>query len=171
MKTLKTLLTCAALVGASMAHAQPTYDQMVSDFSGPYIGVKAGFNFSRASGATEKPSHTTFFPGVVVGYGFNAGPVLLGAEAFMDFHDGSATKKDGGIDAKIGYPVGQFMPYARLGVKVGWPASAFHYGLGVEYQFTKNVSMFTEWTHDSANAYDTRWTNNSVTVGANYRFK
>jgi outer membrane immunogenic protein len=171
MKKFKPLFICATIVGAGMAHAQPTHDQLVADFSGPYVGVKAGANFSSASGAMAKPSHTTFFPGLVVGYGFNLGPVVLGAEAFADLHHGSATYKDGGVDAKIGYPINRFMPYARLGVTTDWPSSAFHYGIGIEYRFTKNVSLFSEWTHDAANAYNTHWVNNSITVGANYRFK
>ncbi|WP_336602767.1 outer membrane protein [Paraburkholderia bengalensis] len=162
---------CATLAISAVAHAQPTQQQLIDDFSGPYIGAKVGVNISSASGAVNKPTHTTLFPGFVAGYGFNAGPVVLGAELFMDMHNGSSTAKDGGVDAKIGYPIGPFMPYARLGATGDWPGWTFHYGLGVEYKLTTKFSVFSEWTRDSANAYNTRWTNNSITVGANYRFK
>lgn len=171
MKAIKTFLMCAAIAGSAIAHAQPTQQQLIDDFSGAYVGAKVGVNVSSASGATNKPSHTTVFPGFVAGYGFYTGPVVLGAEVFADLHHGSATFKDGGIDAKIGYPIAQFMPYARVGVTTDWPSARLHYGLGLEYKFTKNVSMFSEWTRDSSNAYDTHWTNNSFVVGANYRFK
>jgi outer membrane immunogenic protein len=171
MKAVKTFLAGMALAASALAHAQPTQQQLIDDFSGPYIGAKVGVNVSSASGSIDKPSHTTFFPGLVAGYGFNVGPVVLGAEVFTDFHHGSATFKDGGIDAKIGYPINQFMPYARLGMTTDWPSDRFHYGVGVEYRFTKNVSMFSEWTADSGSAYNTSWKNNSFTIGANYRFK
>lgn len=171
MTAIKTLLACAAIALSAAAQAQPTQQQLIDDFSGPYVGAKLGVNVSSASGATNKPTHSTVFPGFVAGYGFNAGPVMLGAEMFADLHHGSATFKDGGIDAKIGYPVGQFMPYARLGVTTDWPASRFNYGLGVEYMFMKNVSLFSEWTHDSANADNTHYKNNSFTIGANYLFR
>jgi outer membrane immunogenic protein len=172
MTAIKTLLACAAIAFSALAHAQPTQQQLVDDFSGAYVGAKMGVNVSSASGATNKPTHTTVFPGFVAGYGFNLGPVVLGAELFADLHHGSATFKDGGMDAKIGYPVGQFMPYARLGVVApDWPASRFHYGLGIEYKLMKNVSLFSEWTADSTHADKTHWSNNNFTVGANYRFQ
>ena len=172
MTGMKTLLASAAIALSAAAQAQPTQQQLIDDFSGPYVGAKLGVNVSSASGATNKPTHTTIFPGFVAGYGFNAGPVVLGAELFADLHHGSATFKDGGIDAKIGYPIGRFMPYVRLGaVAPDWHTSRFNYGLGVEYMAMKNVSLFSEWTRDSCNAYDTHWTNNSFVIGANYRFR
>jgi outer membrane immunogenic protein len=59
----------------------------------------------------------------------------------------------------------------RLGaVTPDWPASRFNYGLGVEYMAMKNVSLFSEWTHDACNADNTHWTNSSFVIGANYRF-
>jgi outer membrane immunogenic protein len=171
MKAIKTFLMGAALAASVIAHAQPTQQQLIDDFSGPYIGAKVGVNVSSASGSINKPSHTTIFPGFVAGYGFNAGPVVIGGEVFADLHHGSATFKDGGVDAKIGYPISHFMPYARLGVTTDWPSARFHYGLGVEYLFTKNISVFTEWTADTSHAYNSRWSNNNFTVGANYRFR
>jgi hypothetical protein len=80
MTAIKTLLTCAAIALSAAAQAQPTQQQLIDDFSGPYIGAKVGVNVSSASGATNKPTHTTVFPGFVAGYPFNAGPVVLGAE-------------------------------------------------------------------------------------------
>jgi outer membrane immunogenic protein len=95
MKAVKTFLAGMALAASALAHAQPTQQQLIDDFSGPYIGAKVGVNVSSASGSIDKPSHTTFFPGLVAGYGFNVGPVVLDAEVFTDFHHGSTTFKDG----------------------------------------------------------------------------
>jgi outer membrane immunogenic protein len=173
MKSIQKLVMFSAFAASGIAHAQaqPVQQSLLDDFSGPYLGLKVGANVSSASGETYKPTHTTVFPGFVAGYGFNVGPVVLGAEVFMDLHHGSATYKDGGIDAKIGYPIGQVMPYGRIGFTTDWPATALHGGLGVEYKLTKNVSMFSEWTHDSAHADGSKWTNDSFTIGVNYRFK
>jgi len=171
MKALKIILVSAALVASALTHAQPTQQQPVNDFSGAYIGAKVGVNTSSASGEVNKASHTTMFPGLAIGYAFNAGPVVLGGEVFADLHHGSATFKDGGVDAKIGYPVNNLMPYARLGMTTDWPSTRFHYGLGVEYLLAKNVSLFTEWTGDTSHADNSHWKNNNFTIGANYRFK
>ncbi|NML32617.1 outer membrane beta-barrel protein [Paraburkholderia antibiotica] len=140
-------------------------------FSGPYVGFKFGANVSSASGAINKPSHTTIFPGFTAGYGVDIGSVMLGAEAFVDLHDGSATYKDGGLDAKLGVPFGKIMPYARVGFTADWPSTRPHWGLGVEYAATKNLGVTAEWTGDHANAKDTRWNNNSFTVGVHYYFR
>lgn len=140
-------------------------------FSGPYVGFKVGANISDASGAISKPSHTTIFPGLTAGYGVDVGPVLLGAEAFADLHHGSATYKDGGVDAKLGVPLGQFMPYARLGFTLDWPSTRPHWGLGVEYAATKHLGLTAEWTGDHTNADHSSWNNNSFTMGMHYYFR
>lgn len=173
MKAIQKLFVYVAFVVGSMAqaHAQTPSPQPFYDFSGPYIGFKAGANVSSASGAVDKATHTTMFPGFVAGWLFNVGPVVLGAEAFADLHHGSATFKDGGVDAKIGYPVGQVMPYARLGFTTDWPATGLHGGLGVEYKFARDWSVFGEWTHDSAHAYGSKWVNDSFTLGLNLHLK
>ena len=156
----------------ALAHAdEHTPAPTGSFFSGAYVGFKVGADVSSASGAVNKPSHTTVFPGFTAGYGFDVGSVMFGAEAFADLHHGSATYKDGGIDAKLGVPLGQIMPYARLGFTVDWPSTRPHWGLGVEYAATKNLGVTAEWTGDHTNANKTSWNNNSFTVGMHYYFR
>ncbi|MFL9961024.1 porin family protein [Paraburkholderia sediminicola] len=170
-KTLATLVVFLA-TASGFAHADDiTSAPTASLFSGPYVGFKVGANVSSAAGEINKPSHTTVFPGFTAGYGFNVGPLMLGAEAFADLHHGSATYKDGGIDAKLGMPFGQIMPYARLGFTVDWPATRPHWGLGVEYAATKNLGVTAEWTSDHANAENSSWHNNSFTLGMHYYFR
>src|SRR6185437_7421179 len=109
-----------------IAHAQtqapaPNLPAVSSAFAGPYAGIKIGENWSDASGAVNASTHSTTFFGALAGYGFDVGRFVLGAEAFADLHNGSTTKKDAGIDAPIGVPFNQFMPYARVGLTASWP--------------------------------------------------
>jgi outer membrane immunogenic protein len=130
MKTKKIFYTVCTttlaiiLTGLTQAHAGTAPEAVQpqgSEFSGGYVGFKLGENRSNASGVAPRARHDTTFPGLVAGYAFDAGPLVLGAEVFTDFHHGSATGKDGGLDAKVGVPVGKLMPYARLGFTGSWP--------------------------------------------------
>ena len=95
---------------------------------------------------------------------------MAGAEAFADFHNGSTTRSDGGIDMRFGMPLNQFMPYARVGFTADWPNTRLHYGAGVEYKFAPHVSLAGEWTTDKSNADGTKRRNNSFTLGLKYYF-
>ncbi|AOZ06532.1 outer membrane protein [Cupriavidus malaysiensis] len=167
----KIALTFAALAFCGHAAAQSDNPGNIEAFTGPYIGTKVGANISSVSGATNRSSHTTIFPGFVAGYGFGVGPAVIGAEIFADLHFGSATNKDIGIDAKLGYPIGSFMPYGRVGVTGTSPSYRIHYGAGVEYMATRNISVFSEWTGDTDRAGGSRWVNSSFTIGVNYRLR
>ncbi|WP_144160041.1 outer membrane protein [Paraburkholderia sp. BCC1885] len=173
MKKIYTAATIIVLATLSQAHAQTAPQNIQpqgSEFSGPYVGFKLGENFSSASGHIARPEHSTTFPGLTAGYGFDVGPLLLGAEAFADLHHGSVTYKDAGIDARIGVPMNHFMPYARVGFTGSWPETRLHVGLGVEYKVLKQVGISGEWTTDTSNTSGTRRKNDSVTVGLNYHF-
>ncbi|WP_245641406.1 porin family protein [Paraburkholderia bannensis] len=184
-KLLAILITCLTS-GITLAHADDAFTTPApvaaplagasfassgSLFSGPYAGFKVGANVSNASGAYSKPTHTTVFPGFTLGYGFDVGSLMIGAEAFADLHHGSATFKDGGFDAKIGMPIGQIMPYARMGLTLDWPAARPHWGVGVEYAVTRNLGVAAEWTGDHSNSKNTNWNNNSFTLGMHYYFR
>ena len=150
------------------AHAAPQAG--ASQFAGPYVGFKLGVNNSDASGAFNKASHNTVFPGFTAGYNFDVQRFVVGAEAFADLHHGSTTFKDAGIDAKFGMPFNQFMPYIRAGFTGDDPDTRFHWGLGVDYKFAEHVSAVAEWTTDSSHHDGTKRTNNSFTVGVQYHF-
>ncbi len=115
-------------------------------------------------------SHATTFPGLTAGYGFDVKQFVIGAEVFADFHHGSTTFKDGGVDLKFGMPFNTVMPYARLGMTGTWPNARLHGGLGVEYKFVKQFSVAAEWTADSSRHDGTKRRNDSVTVGVHYYF-
>ena len=157
---------CAALVisltGISCAQA--------SEFVGPYAGVKLGENWSDATGAINKPSHATFFPGLTAGYGFDVKQFVIGAEVFADFHHGSTTYKDAGVDLKIGMPFNTIMPYARLGMTGTWPAACLDGGLGVEYKFIKQLSVAAGWSAESDSHEGSKRSIDGVTVGVHYYF-
>lgn len=149
----------------AIAHAQ------ASEFAGPYAGAKLGFNGSDATGVHyQESTHTTFFPGLTVGYNYDVERAVLGVEAFADFHGGSTTGKDAGIDAKIGMPINNVMPYARIGFTGFWPDTRLHYGAGVEYKFDKKWSVAAEYTGDTARYDGGNRHNDSLTVGVHYFF-
>jgi outer membrane immunogenic protein len=165
-------LTLIALAGITHAHAQePKPPAAHSEFAGPYVGIKLGENWSDASGVVNAGKHSTTFFGAMAGYGFDVGRVVLGAEAFADLHNGSTTKKDAGIDARIGVPFNRIMPYARVGFTGTWPNTRLHGGLGVEYAVYKNIHVNGEWTTDSSNSNGTKRNNNSFTLGMSYYFR
>ena len=163
MQKLKKWIAPLVLVAAGVAHAQ------ASDFAGPYAGIKFGVDFSHATGV-DSGDKTVPFPGLLGGYNWDVNNFVVGAEVFADFHNQAATKKDGGIDAKVGIPFNHVMPYARLGITTFWPNTRLHYGLGVEYKFAKNLSVAGEWTADTANTDGTKRSNNSLTIGMHYYF-
>jgi hypothetical protein len=86
-----------------------------SEFAGPYAGIKLGENWSDASGVVNTASHASTFFGLTAGYNFDVKNFVIGAEGFADLHNGSTTYKDAGVDAKLGLPMNNLMPYARLG--------------------------------------------------------
>jgi outer membrane immunogenic protein len=178
----KLLLSAACFALAGAVHAQTADTSLESNklftgpyfqspFSGLYVGAKVGANVSDASGAVNIPSRTSFFPGVTVGFGFDAGPVLLGGEAFADFHHGSTTRKDAGFDAKLGVPLQRYMPYLRVGATSQWPDTRLHWGLGVEYKALQSLGVAAEWTTDKSSADNVRRHNNSFTLGVHYYFQ
>lgn len=181
MSSIKLLFLPAALaLLAGTAQAQTsvplqqdrlfTGSYFTSPFSGLYAGGKVGVNVSNAWGAMHRSSSSHFFPGVMVGFGIDVGPVLLGGEAFADFHNASTTRKDAGFDAKLGVPLNRYMPYARVGATSEWPDTRMHWGLGVEYRALDRLGVTAEWTMDHSDADNIKRHNNSFTVGVHYYF-
>lgn len=164
MLNLKKLFAALVIVATGISCAA------ASEFAGPYAGVKLGENWSDASGVVNKDSHATFFPGLTAGYNFDVKQFVIGGEAFADFHHGSTTYKDAGIDLKAGMPFNSLMPYGRLGFTGTWPNARLHYGIGLEYKLAKQWSIAGEWTADSNTHDGTKRKNNSMTVGAHYYF-
>lgn len=163
-KSMMSVAVTAALLSMSAVQA--------SEFKGAYIGANVGMNHSKL-GAVSAPNK--FYPGVQAGYNWDVtSNVLLGVEGFVDGHNKGVTNTDSGIDAKLGYTMGKFMPYARLGAAATSPGTRVHGGLGLEYKFAPSWSVFGEMTADrkKANvaAVDTTARNTNYALGVNYYF-
>jgi hypothetical protein len=182
----------AATVATALFVAAPVVQ--ASGFSGYSAGAKAGLNFA-SDGVT---SGTAFTVGIEGGYLMPETVLNLpsnfrvGGDAFLDLNmstshtytvnyygvTSSYSYSYGtdvlGADAKVGYVMGQFMPYAKLGlaevIGTGGGASGssigLHGGIGAEYLLSQAAGVTAEWTYDSANELD----NNNITLGAIYHF-
>jgi outer membrane protein OmpA-like peptidoglycan-associated protein len=131
-----------------------------SQFSGGYLGVDVGQN---TSSMTSMADQTEIYPGLKAGFNKDIGKFLIGAEAFMDEHSVSYTGADAGLDARLGLPMNNWMPYLKLGVVGTNPGSRTHSGLGLEYSLTDRWSIKAEFTTDKKDAYK----NNNIVFGIN----
>lgn len=166
----------AALLSMSAAQA--------SEFDGSWIGAKAGSNRSSASGVDRQ--NTTSY-GLEGGHNWNVGTVLLGVDGFADLND-KTTHNPGaveygshtyGLDAKLGLPVGKWLPFAKLGYArtegngaadaIG--SSEAHYGLGVEYKVAPNWSLAGEYSSGTAKNNAGKLNNDNFRLGVNYYFE
>ncbi|MFA6971851.1 MAG: outer membrane beta-barrel protein [Gallionella sp.] len=174
-KSTMTFALAAALFGMTAVHA--------GEFDGVWLGAKLGSNQSDFSGL-DKKSATAF--GLEGGYNWNIDSFLLGVAVFADLN-GRATHNPGlvrygssayGLDGKFGLPMGNWLPYAKLGYEhtAGDGGASLvsgngvHLGLGAEYKFMPSLSVAGEFTNASAKAGAIRLNNNNFTLGINYYF-
>ena len=159
MNTISIALA-AALLSMSAANA--------SEFKGAYVGINIGYNKNTpTSAATSNKA----YPGLQAGYNWDiSNNIVLGLEGFVDGHSKSITSNDAGIDAKAGYSMGNLMPYARLGAAATQPGTRVHGGLGLEYKFAPQWSMFGEVTADSKSVNTITQKNTNFALGVNYYF-
>jgi OOP family OmpA-OmpF porin len=185
-KTTLTITLSAALLSIAAAQA--------SEFSGAWIGAKAGTNRTYVSGtgtaalpSQDKKNAETY--GIEGGYNWDKGNFLLGVDGFADFnqkkthnstpagtaHYGSDSY---GVDFKLGLPSGHWLPYAKLGYANSratgngftGSASGAHLGLGVEYKFAAHWSLAGEYTNTSGKSNGLKLNNDNFTIGLNYYF-
>lgn len=177
----------AALLSMSAAQA--------SQFWGSYFGAKLGVNSSSATdstGATVAPSQRTvayimqggYLQG---GYNLDLSAVVIGVGAYADWN--SYAKHTGGVaygsrayglDAKLGLPVGNWLPYAKLGrgrstgtedlraVSQSGPNTA----VGFEYKLAPQWSTIGEYKINNFSSRDGSISikNKTFTFGLNYYF-
>ncbi|MCX7193082.1 MAG: OmpA family protein [Proteobacteria bacterium] len=174
-KNTMSIALAAALLSISVAQA--------GEFSGGWVGAKAGSDRSSLTTLDTKSANTY---GVEAGYNWDVSSFLLGVDGFVDSnrsatHNPGAVSygsKDYGLDAKLGLPSGNWLPYAKLGygrINANGAASTFgasgaHLGLGVEYKFAPHWSVAGEYTSASAKNAGSKLTNNNLTIGVNYYF-
>lgn len=183
-KSTMTIALAAALLSISVAQA--------SEFSGGWIGAKAGSNRSDIAGATVLSAKNASTYGFEAGYNWDMGGMLLGVDGFADFNQKAdhATATPGvvanygsdvyGLDVKLGMPSGNWLPYAKLGygsarltgVGATGSGSGAHLGLGVEYKFAPHWSVAGEYTSisDKYSNNTQKLNNNNLTIGVNYYF-
>lgn len=172
----------AALLSMSVSQA--------SEFAGGFIGLKAGDNRSDISSVPAMAAKNATTYGLEGGYNWDMNSFLLGVDAFADFNQKAnhATTIPAtfanygtdvyGLDAKLGLPSGNWMPYAKLGygslkatgTGLLGTSSGAHFGLGVEYKFAPHWSVAGEYTNISGKSNGIKVNNNNLTLGVNYYF-
>ena len=170
-----TFALAVTLLGISAAQA--------GEFDGVWLGANLGSNYSDLTGLDNQGA-TAF--GLEGGYNWDVDSFLLGVGVFADLN-GSATHNPGpvdygsrvyGLDGKVGWPMGHWMPYAKLGYAhitgnpgaAGIKGSGAHVGMGVEYKFTPALSVSGEYTRSAASTGISKLSNNNLTLGINYYF-
>jgi Outer membrane protein beta-barrel domain len=153
-KCTMAIAVAAALLSMTAAQA--------SEFSGAYISGKIGYN---TSSPTTNHTMNQLYPGLEAGYGWDIGSVLLGVNGFVDWHTNSITANDYGGDVKLGFPMGEFMPYAKLGETGGWPGIRNNFALGFEYKLDYLWSVASELFADSININGLTERNINISVG------
>lgn len=176
-KTTLSIALAAALFGSAAVQA--------SEFDGGWIGGKVGSNRSDVTGtpAVNAKSSTTY--GLEGGYNWNMGGFLLGVDGFVDLNNKTTHSVPVvnygsdvyGLDAKLGLPAGNWLPYAKLGYAnsrgtggLTGSGNGAHLGLGIEYKFAPHWSATGEYTTHSAKSGTNKLNNNNFTVGINYYF-
>lgn len=165
-----------------------------SKFWGKYFGAKFGINNSSASGTTGAPSASTFAYGVQGGYlqgGYNwdVRAIVVGVGAYFDWNNftthsndvGYATRSSG-LDARLGLPVDDWLPYIKLGYGRSMATSNANLNsvaeyrsnaaVGVEYNLAPRWSLIAEYKRAKFSSPDGSITINNklFTFGFNYYF-
>ena len=153
--------------------AAPVYVPAFS-WTGFYVGANAGYAWGNvnANGFANVGNLDGFIGGGQVGYNYQIGQFVVGAEADFQGADlssgnnlglvGVKTEYFGTVRARLGFAVDRFMPYVTGGwaygnVKTSIPAIGFSsdrshtggwtLGGGVEYAFTNNIIAGVEYLY------------------------
>jgi outer membrane immunogenic protein len=155
------------------------------DWSGFYAGINAGYGWAKADGAglTSEDDIRGWLGGAQVGYNYDFGGFVLGAEGDIQI-SGVKIKEDlgggnsmevgldafGSVRARAGISADRFLPYVtagvawgRAGIKATGPGvSDSHYenyvgwtvGGGLEYAATDNITVRGEYLYTDFGARD-----------------
>ena len=158
--------------------------------TGDYWGAKLGVNYSGASGAINAPSDATlayllqggYLQG---GYIFTSKTLLLGVGGYFDWNphelrtnEVTYGSRSFGVDAKVGLPLGSWMPYTKLGYGystgtkdlVSVTGNSLNGTLGMEYKIDTQWSLLGELKVDGFGSKGTSISNKTLTFGFNYYF-
>jgi outer membrane protein OmpA-like peptidoglycan-associated protein len=153
-------------IAVSMA-ILPLADANASNFAGGYVNANISVDRSVMTGENSK---NVGYPGLGAGYNWDMRSIVLGFYGFGDLHKKAYTGTDNGFDAKLGVPVGRWMPYAKLGFAGTDPGTRAHGGLGMEFKLANNWAFTGEWTTDRKTKEGINYKNNDFGIGLNYYF-
>jgi outer membrane immunogenic protein len=202
----KKLLAACALIAISSSAAlaadlpgrrgavapTPNYSFLAYNWSGFYVGGNLGLSFGRfpVTGGGTVSSATGFIGGGQLGYNYQIGQIVVGAEADLQYSGMSkrvgpttaALNYFGTARARLGYAFDRFMVYGTGGLAygdvriktdavgrddkmlMGWTA-----GVGMEYAFTQNITARAEYLYtDLGNRTFTLAPGTSVKAGAEF---
>ncbi|CAG4883031.1 Outer membrane protein A precursor [Georgfuchsia toluolica] len=188
MKKFNKLAIAIAMLGCSV-YAVPS---IASDFAGPYVGAGIGVGSDRASGSVSTDYEHALAGGVEGGYNWDIGNSrwLFGLDAFYDQTRSESRNstvgsidfgdKAYGVDGKIGYAMGNFLPYFKLGYgrikgtndADGYSENGPRLGLGAEWKFADHWSLSEEAIrmNGRSDTSDTKLTNISLLFSLKYYF-
>lgn len=185
----KLLTLTAAMMAGSAAFAgtpifvpeplPPIVQEPIQDWSGLYVGVQAGYG----TGTIVVPSNVTAFQtadgdgflyGVHLGYNFDLGNFVLGAE--IDYNLASITFEEGffggtetpeitdlaHLKARVGYDLGSALVYGVggiaaatiVGVAGADTDTGYFAGLGAEYRIGSDWSVGAEYLFHQFEEFD-----------------
>jgi opacity protein-like surface antigen len=163
-------------------------------FWGKYFGAKFGFNNSSVSGTISAPSATTLSYGVQGGYlqaGYNweLSALIVGMGAYLDWNNNALHSNDisysssaYGLDAKLGLPTDDWLPYIKLGYGYNTgnkndglrvvSQNSTNIAIGVEYNIADRWSLIAEYKTNKFSNQDYSITvrNKLLSFGFNYYF-
>ena len=209
----KLLLATAATLIAGSAYAAdlPSYQDTQQPYQAPsnltwtgfYAGANLGGSFAgnfdaRLSG-TRLNSASGIEGGIQAGYNFQYDPIVVGIEGAINYGDITDSFNgarghlglNGSITPRLGYAMGNFMPYVKLGLALGnveikdygaqdsqtlggWTA-----GFGAEYKLTNEISLRAEYNYTglSRASYQlgsiptkASYGGSNINLGVNYHF-
>lgn len=185
-KTIVLVAWAVLLLGMSNARAGEYVN-------GPYLGGKVGINYSNASGAINANNKGTvayLLQGAYLqgGYIFESKTLVFSAGGYFDLnpsdkHDNGVTygSRSVGLNAKVGLPLGSWMPYTMLGYGYSTGTqdlssvaqNSINAGFGMEYKVNPQLSLLGEYKADGfgGDNVNTRIQNKTITFGFNYYFQ
>lgn len=197
---LSTTAMAADLPSRRVAPAPVMAAAPIFTWTGLYVGGQVGYAWDKISantwgwGGNSSVTRGGVVGGAHIGYLFQPGPIVLGAEADLEGSSLSGSGIRGSVRARAGVAFDRALVYATGGLAWGnfkytdltlWPWATTYskthtgwtVGAGVEYALTNNWSARVEYRYTDWGKINTAWTNNSihrtehaVRVGASYRF-
>lgn len=161
--------------------------------NGGYVGGKLGVTVSKAEGQKAAPNEGTIAYGsqggyLQAGYVFDARTLVMAVGAFVDWNPSERHtngvyygSRSYGVDAKIGLPFGEWLPYAKLGYGYSTGTldlravtnTTVNAVAGLEYKFAPQWSLQGEYKVDGfggRNVAATSISNKIFSIGVNYYF-